>query len=233
MDEETKQYIDEQLAKFSLKGAAVKAVGDWELDVTAIPFNSRDSDKQWFDDNTDIMHEAFSTPLVVYQHGIKQGGQVLDDRPLVIGKTVPGSLVKKFDGWHLRVILNQAIKQAKDIMDAAHRGFVAVSSGSIAHLARLDIGGKLQQYEKNKPGRIAVWALGEISLWERGNGNVNPANQFAVALPVMKAMYREAGLPFPEIDTHGEAEAETVKHRTAVKLQAERIIKQIEKMENK
>lgn len=182
---------------------AIKAVGDWELDVLAIPFGSRDSDGQWFDDRTDIMHESFTTPLVVYQHGIKQGMEAIDEKPSVIGKSISGTLVKKVDGWHIKVVLDKAKDEAKRVMDAVKSGMVAVSSGTMAHLARLDIGGKLIQWEKNRAGRIAVWALGEISLWEKGSGNAKPANNFAVALPAMKAMYRDAGLPFPEIDTHG------------------------------
>lgn len=196
---------------------AVKAVGDWELDVLPIPFGGRDMDGQWFDDRTDIMSEQFQTPLVVYQHGIKQGAKELDEKPVIVGRAVPGSLVKKMDGWHIRIILDKAVKVAQDIMEAAKRNMVAVSSGSILHLARLDIGGRLIQYEKKRPGRIAVWALGEISLWEKGNGNVEPASQFAMALPAMKAMYREAGIPFPELDTNGGEDAEEVKRRAWVK----------------
>ena len=210
-----------------------KTVGDWELDVLAIPFGSRDSDGQWFDDRTDIMHEAFTTPLVVYQHGVKQGAQALDEKPVVLGKAIPGSLEKRVDGWHIRVLLDKAVSYAKGIMEAAKQGLVAVSSGSISHLARLDIGGKLIQYEKNRPGRIAVWALGEISLWEKGNGNLSPANQFAVALPVMKAMYRDAGILFPEIDTHGAADDQELKRRAKVakvKEQSKKILSITENM---
>ena len=209
-----------------------KAVGDWELDVLAIPFGSRDSDGQWFDDRTEIMPEAFTTPLIVYQHGVKQGAQALDEKPIVVGKTVPGSLEKRVDGWHLRVVLDKAIAYAKSIMEAAKQGLVAVSSGSISHLARLDVGGKLIQYEKNRPGRIAVWALGEVSLWEKGNGNMSPANQFAVALPVMKAMYRDAGLLFPEIDTHGAADDQELKRRAkieTIKAKSKSILAKMEK----
>lgn len=205
---------------------AVKAVGDWELDVTAIPFGSRDSDGQWFDDRTDIMHEAFTTPLVVYQHGIKQGAKEIEEKPTVIGRSIAGSLAKKVDGWHIRVVLDQTKEAAKRVMEAAKQGLVAVSSGSISHLARLDIGGKLIQYEKNRAGRIAVWALGEISLWEKGNGNALPANQFAVALPAMKAMYKEAGLPFPEIDTNGVTpKAEQAEKRAKVLQKSKEILK--------
>lgn len=179
--------------------STVKAVGDWELDVVAVPFQGKDADGQWFDANTDIMPDAFQTPLIVYQHGIKQGAKGLQEKPLIVGKTVQGSLEKKQDGWHIRVILDKAVKVARDIMEAAKRGMVAVSSGSISHLARLEVNGKLIQYEKDRPGRIAVWALGEVSLWERGNGNFTPASPFAVAMPVMKAMYRDAGIKFPDV----------------------------------
>jgi len=182
---------------------AVKAVGDWELDVLAIPFGSVDADGQWFDENTDIMHDAFTTPLAVYQHGIEQGAKNVQGKLIVVGKTQ--TLEKRADGWHVRLILDKAVEAAKRLMEAAKRGMVAVSSGSISHLARLDIGNKVIPYEKNRAGRIAVWPFAEISLWEQGNGNMQPANRFASAMPVVKAIYREAGISFPEIksDTHG------------------------------
>ena len=192
--------MENDAMKYSSLSLAVKAIGDWELDVLAIPFNSKDSDGQWFDENTDIMHEAFSTPLAVYQHGVKQGAKSLQDKLIVVGKTQAGTLEKKSDGWHIRLILDKAVEVTKGMMEAAKRGMLAVSSGSISHLARLEVGGKRMMYEKNRPGRIAVWPFAEISLWEKGNGNMNPANQFAVALPAMKAIYRDAGLQFPDIN---------------------------------
>ena len=195
---------------------AIKAVGEWELDVLAIPFHSVDSDGQWFDENTEVMAEAFKTPIVMYQHGVKQGAKELDEHPVEVGKTVPGSLEKKLDGWHIRVVLNKALKVAKDIMDAAKNLMVAVSSDSIGHLARLEVDGKLIQYEKNRAGRIAVWPFAGVSLWEKGNGNFQPANPRAIALPAMKAIYRDAGLSFPDIDTTGDDEAHDVSHRTEV-----------------
>lgn len=55
-------------------------------------------------------------------------------------------------------------------------------------------------YDKNKPGRIAVWPLAGVSLWELGNGNLSPANRTAYAVPAIKAIYRDAGLQFPNIN---------------------------------
>ena len=215
---------------------AVKAIGDWELDILAVPFNSRDADKQWFDEGTDVMPDTFQTPLVVYQHGIKQGAKEYQEKPIKLGSTVPGSLEKKPDGWHIRVLLDKAVKQARDIWEAAKRGLVAVSSGSISHLARLDVGGKHIPYEKTRPGRISVWALAEVSLWELGNGNVKPANPTAYALPLgaMKAIYRDAGIPFPEISKNDGGLPEAVnaaKRARDVELQkAKQILKRTERL---
>ncbi len=193
--------------KYRLRTSAVKALDDWRLDVNPVPFGSRysaDSDGQWFDATTDIMEKAFNTPLVIYQHGVKRGARGMADKPLVIGESIPNTWNKQSDGWHIEVLLDRTKEPAADIMKAAHKREVAVSSDSISHLARLEVGGKLIQYEKNKAGRIAVWPLAGFSLWELGNGNFRPANRMAVALPTMKAMYREAGLRFPVIlDTPG------------------------------
>lgn len=208
--------------------SAVKAVGDWELEVKVLPF-SKDADGQWFDTNTDIMQDAFKTPLVIYQHGVKQGARGLENKPVIVGDSVPNTLEKRSDGWYIRVVLNKALKQAKDIMEAAWKGAVAVSSDSIAHLARLDIGGKLVPYEKGRPGRIAVWPLAGFSLWEKGNGNFAPANHSAFALPAMKAIYRDAGLRFPEITLDGvlpEAKQKAAKRAQVIE-QSKKLIKKI------
>ena len=213
MDDKRIAALEEIAAKY-FEMVSVKAVGDWELEVLAIPFNVTDSDGQWFDADTDIMEISFNTPLGFYQHGVKQGGVSrngfeIDEKPIIVGHPVAGSLVKKADGWHLRYILDKAVKVAKDIMEAAKQRMVAVSSDSIAHLARLDIGGKLIQYEKDRAGRIAVWPLAGVSMWEMSAGNARPASRATYAMPAMKAIYREAGLQFPDVeqDTTGDTQA--------------------------
>ena len=52
-----------------LAAYAVKAVGDWEIEILAIPFGDVDSDGQYFDADTDIMegtllHRRSSTNTV-------------------------------------------------------------------------------------------------------------------------------------------------------------------------
>lgn len=177
---------------------AVKAIGDWELDVLAIPFNAPDSDGQWFDENTQVMEDHYQTPPGFYQHGVKQGAKGLQEKVVVIGKTIFGTLKKMIDGWHLRMQLDPTRPESASVMQAAKDGRVAVSSDSISHLARLEVNGKTIPYEKNRKGRISVWALAGVSLWELGNGNFLPASKRTYAIPAMKAIYREAGIPFPE-----------------------------------
>lgn len=175
---------------------AVKALGDWELDVTAAPYGL-DSDQQTMDEKTDFMLEQFGNPAILYHHGIEPGKQALQKKPVIIGKTI--GIERRADGLHVRVLLDKTIEYARRVWEAAKNGIAVASSDSISHLARLEVAGKLVMYEKDRPGRIAVWPLAGLSLWDAVEGNFRPASRYAIALPAMKAIYREAGLPFPDI----------------------------------
>lgn len=203
---------------------AIKAVGDWEIDINSAPFNRPDSDNQTFDDGTDFMLEDFPQPAIFYHHGIMPGKKGLQKKPIVIGKTV--GVEKRVDGLHLRVVLNKSLEWAKRVWEAAKKGLAVASSDSIAHLARLEVSGKLIMYEKDKAGRIAVWPLAGVSLWDKTEGNFQPASRYALALPAVKAMYREAGIPFPALDSHGAVpEAEQAARRAEVIKKSNEILK--------
>lgn len=191
--------------------SAIKAVGDWEADVLAVPFYAMDSDKQFFDDRTEIMPSVFTTPFVAYQHGISPGAETSQPTPVEIGKVVPGSLSKQADGWHIRVVFDRLSDLAKRTMDAIRQGVAAVSSGSISHLARLEVDGQLVPYAKDMPGRIAVWPLAEVSIWDNVGNNYGPANRAAYAVPVIKAIYRGANIAIPEILNNDSNSPEAIK----------------------
>ena len=187
---------------------AFKVGEDWELDVLAIPFDSKDSDAQWFDADTDTMSEVFTSPAIVYYHGINPDGRTVQKNPPLIGKAV--RVEKKADGWHVRVLLDKTHELAKRIWEAAKKGLAAASSGSIGHLARMGDG---SMYDKGKPGRIAKWAFAELSLIDIGEGR-QPANRYAVALPALKSVYEQAGIALPdmeepELESAGDALAES------------------------
>lgn len=184
---------------FDLEHVTVKAVGDWELEIRAVPFGI-DRDEQSFDAQTDYMLAEFPTPVITYHHGVNPGAKGLQANPMIIGKTT--SVEKRADGIWIRVLLDKTLDFARRVWEAAKKGLAVASSDSIAHLARLEVNGKQIFYDKDRPGRIAVWPLAGVSLWDLGNGNFRPASPNAIALPAMKAIYREAGLPFPDFNPH-------------------------------
>jgi hypothetical protein len=194
---------------------AVKALDDWELDVLAVPFNKPDSDGQTFDANTDFMIETFPQPAILYHHGVMPDKKGIQGNLAVIGKAQRVEI--QSDGIHIRVLLDKTLEFARRVWEAAKQGLAVASSDSIAHLARLEVGGKRMMYEKNKAGRIAVWPLAGLSLWDKVGDNFQPASRHALALPAMKAIYRDAGLPFPEIKTDGDlSEAEKAAKRARI-----------------
>jgi len=223
--------VEDAAAKY-WEMVGVKAVGDWEIDITALPYMVRDSDGQWFDAETDTMPDNFPNPAIFYHHGVEPGAKSIQYNPIVIGKTI--AVEKKADGLHIRAILDKTKAEARKVWDAIKQGIAAVSSDSIAHLARLEIeGGKRIMYEKKRPGRIAVWPLAGVSLWDEVPGNFRPASRNAVALPAMKAIYRDAGLPFPDIDngTTGAPQADEMARKRAEAIKtSKKILKRAKKL---
>jgi Arc/MetJ family transcription regulator len=65
----------------------------------------------------------------------------------------------------------------------------------------------LVRYDK-RTGEIKNWPVAEISLIDTG-GKRQPANAYAVALPVIKSMYKHAGISLPDLASEPEAEEET------------------------
>ena len=183
-----------------ITNASVKAVGDWEIEIRAVPYGS-DSDNQIFDAYTDYMLDTFASPAVLYHHGVNPGKAGIQDKPIVIGQTV--SVEQRADGVWIRAMLDKTKDFARRVWEAAKKGIAVASSDSISHLARLDVAGKRIMYEKGRPGRIAVWPLAGVSLWDNVAENFRPASRNAIAMPAMKAIYRDAGLDFPDIDTGG------------------------------
>jgi len=224
--------VEDAAAKY-WEMVGVKAVGDWEIDITALPYMVRDSDGQWFDAETDTMPDNFPTPAIFYHHSLEPGSKSLQDKPVIIGKAI--SVEKKADGLHIRAVLDQAVEYARRVWEAVKQGAVAVSSDSIAHLARLEVEGRRIMYEKKRPGRIAVWPLAGVSLWDVAPGNLKPASWSATAraLPAMKAIYREAGLVFPDIDpgTTGAPQADEMARKRAEAIKtSKKILKRAKKL---
>jgi len=167
--------------------SSVKAITDgeeWLLDVLGVPFGSAsdtDADRQWFDRSTKFHLDRFSTPPVVYYHGFAQRGVPAGD-PEYIGATLSHRVTP--EGIWYRVRLDQDSEYSKRVWEAAKQGTARASSGSIAHLTRID-----------PSGHIRAWPVAELSVFDTAGGK-QPANRYAVAVPATKALYATAHLPF-------------------------------------
>ena len=186
----------------------IKSQDDWELDVLIIPYgdeHNKDSDNQFFTERTNLYLENFTNPMVLYYHAYDENGYPIGD-PDNIGKF--RKYERRRDGLWARVVLDKLSSYAKRVWESAKEGMARASSGSLPHVARW-----------NQIGEILNWPLVEISLFDMGEGR-QPANKYAVALPVAKARWKMAGLELPEInvnvpeeqvDLKGEEQSESTK----------------------
>ena len=180
-----------------LRVIAIKSDGDtWELDVLGVPWGGpnggKDADGEYFDASTKLYLDRYSTVPAVYYHGYDENGLPAGE-PQFIGKTT-GYEVKQ-DGVWFRVVLDKANDYARRVWDAAKNGIARASSGSISHLRRVA-----------PNGHITHWPVAELSIFD-AVGRRQPANQYAVALPVAKAVYAQAGITWLD-DIDGEDAAQ-------------------------
>ena len=168
--------------------AAVKAIGDWELDVLAVPYGGQNKGKdahgEYFTQNSNLYLDKFKTPLVHYYHGYDPDGNP-QGSPEQIGDVK--NIERRLDGVWYRVALNKTSEYARRVWESAKQGLARASSGTLEHLRRVA-----------DSGEILHWGVAEISLFDT-NEDRQPANTYAVALPVMKAVYKQAGLVLPDL----------------------------------
>lgn len=166
----------------------IKAVGDWEIEILAVPFgdsSTKDSDGEYFTKNTNLHLDKYPLPPLVYFHGWDDPKKQSPE-PAYIGKTISYEI--RSDGVWFRGVLDKANRFAQRVWEAVRKNAARASSGSVAHLVR-----------KAKDGMIQHWPLAEISVFDLEDGK-RPANQHAIAVPVLKAVYETAGIQFPAFD---------------------------------
>jgi len=182
----------------------VKAVGDWKLEVLGVPFGStsdKDSDGQWFDADTAVHEDKYPTIPAVYYHGRDPQGRPMAE-PEYFG-TAKHVRTDKQGHWY-EVVLDKTKELAQRVWDAAKQGIARASSGAAPHLVRID-----------QSGRIKEWAVVELSIFD-AIGERQPANKHAVAIPMMKAMYQQAGIELP-IEIQPEATGNGAADKTNLK----------------
>lgn len=202
--EKQEEWVTKSMGRM-IKLSRIKAAGDWELDVLGVPFGSssnKDRDGEYFDASTKLHLDRYPNPAVHYYHGFDPDGLPQGD-PEEIGEVL--STEVRDDGVWYRVLLDKTKELAQRVMDAAKDGIAMASSGAAAHLFR-----------RSRDGHIENWPLIELSLFDidPAEGRV-PANNYAVAVPVMKALFERAGIEYPDDLPRSEANAKGDKQRAA------------------
>ncbi len=169
-----------------------------ELDVLGLPYGGphegRDAQGEYFAPDTQTHEDKWPLPPVVYYHGYGDDGRPAGS-PAYIGRTV--KRWRDAAGEWFRVVLDDASDLARRVFEAARRGAAHASTGAPSHLVR-----------KDTDGHIREWPVAELSVFETDTGKL-PANTYAVALPVHKAVYTAAGLSLPlDIEATPEAAPE-------------------------
>jgi hypothetical protein len=177
----------------------VKAAGDWELDVLGLPYggphDGKDAHGEYFDARTQTHDDKFGLPPAVYYHGYGDNGLPMGD-PAYIGRTV--KRWRDSAGVWFRVVLDRASALAAKVWAAAQAGKARASSGTVAHLRRVEAS-----------GHITHWPVAELSVFDTDNGK-QPANAYAVAIPALKSVYQRAGLTLPDFhDSEAKPETDT------------------------
>lgn len=166
---------------------AIKSADEWALEVLGVPFGGpnggKDSDGEYFSNKTNIYAKQYATVPAVYYHGYDETGHPSSE-PQFIGMAQYDRTDSK--GHWFKVILDKANDYAQRVWTAAKQGIARASSGSITHLVR-----------KERDGHITHWPVAELSIFD-AVGKRQPANQYAVALPVLKSVYAQAGLVLPD-----------------------------------
>jgi hypothetical protein len=185
----------------------VKASGEWELEILGVPFggplNGKDRQKEYFDIKSQIHQHIYPEIPVTYFHALNTAGAPTGD-PVYIGKARYDRMDSR--GHWYRVVLDKTSALAARVWEAAKKGMAAASSETLAHLARVA-----------RDGHIENWPVAGMAVLDVADGRV-PVNSYAVALPAMKAIYRDAGIEFPAMTDPNLPEAEQAAKRARKQL---------------
>ncbi len=188
----------------SMRVKAAVVDGEWALDVLSAPYGGpvrgRDNHGEYFSPNTNFYEQdGAPLPLVAYYHGYTPDGKPQGE-PEIIGRAV--KVWRNAQGlWH-RVILDPTKALSRRVWDAAQQGKARASTGVAGFMVRV-----------NKSGEITHWLIGELSIWD-ADGNRQPANQYAIARPAVKALLEQAGFIPESQDAATGDERERASHDT-------------------
>lgn len=158
------------------------------ISVRAHPYGSktqRDSHKEYFDQSTNFHKGLLDKVPVSFYHNWNPETGMPTGEPTAIGLALNPQF--KEDGrWDDVEWFENVSPEIKDRIEKAIQKETLRASPSVVpdfHVVESD-------------GHIKNWLTGSIAVFD-AEGMRQPANQLAIALPQMKALYQEAGLTFP------------------------------------
>jgi hypothetical protein len=169
---------------------------DWNDDTTALPdawvrahpFGSpykKDAHEEYFDRKTDYHDDDLTSVPVTYYHNYTPEGQPSGE-PTAIGKTIAREYRK--DGRWDKVRFNRGMDPEikTRIAKAMKTGTLRASPTVVPDFHKVD----------DRTGHIDDWLTGSIAVLD-ARGERQPANQLAIGIPAMKALFKQARIPFP------------------------------------
>lgn len=159
------------------------------FDVLGLPFfgpiGGKDANKEFFTPKTDFGMEIGDSIPCVYYHGRTKNARFAL-KPEFYGRAT----LTHFDdrgGW-FRVLVDKSKSMANDLFKSAKNNNLRASTG---------LAGKLGRFKRS--GEITLWVPGELSLIDQNfRAGRAAANDHAVALNVLKEMYNENNILWPE-----------------------------------
>lgn len=172
-----------------------KSLDTYDFHVLGLPFGGpmggKDLHHKFFSNRTNFGIEKGHMLPTTYFHGRTPTGKI-DQKPELIG-TSEFMGVEEDGGWFMTRI-NKASKWADRLYQAGRKKALRASTG---------LAGTLQRWWRN--GEYSIWVPGEIGMVDKQVSNREfrgVVNDLAIGVPVLKALYQEAGLEWENVVEH-------------------------------
>ena len=179
-EEHTEDGETQVMAAYVIK-AFIDDNDEWVIDILGAPYGGpkrgKDRHDEYFSPRTNFYEDKNAPlPLLTYYHGYTPDGKPQGD-PEIIGFT--SKRWRNNSGLWFRGILDKTSSFAKRVWEAALKNKARASSGLAGMMGR------------TKPdGEITHWLIGELAVWDV-DANRQPANDFAIVSPKIKALFKD------------------------------------------
>jgi len=171
---------------------------DWNDDTTALPDvwvrahpfgnnQKKDAHGEYFDRQTNFHDKELPQIPVTYYHNYTPDGEPVGD-PISIGKTIARKYQSDGRWDKIRFDTKSMPPEIKErVAEALKTGKLRASPTVVPDFHSVD----------DRTGHIKNWLTGSIAVLD-AKGDRQPASQFAIGIPAMKALFKAAQIDFPK-----------------------------------